>query len=248
MQPRTLLLFALIPALLPACYHHHDDDDDFVVVSSTFEAEPNDESASPNFLGVLRHGEALVVEGNARASNPFADPFDGFHIALTQPTEIEFALFFDDDDGELDVWIYDPAIDDIALFFESDFSPERGVFLVQAPVLDFQIVVHAFAGQSPYRLEVVARPIPHFSSAALPAAARGVAESPGFAPILRALPAAERGAARARFLGRPLPALAPAEDAGPARVGTLHAILPDEVLSLPLWAVEGAPPIAVLPE
>lgn len=140
----------------------------FVLVSNDSEIEPNDESASPHYLGVLRHGEMMTVTGHAEegdpAVDPFADEFDGFAISLAEPSEIEFQLTFDDASGELDTWVYDPAIDDIAIFFESDFSPESGFFYVQDPVLDFHIVVRALFGQSNYTLDIYARPIPLFAS------------------------------------------------------------------------------------
>jgi hypothetical protein len=161
------LLLVLGALALPGCFLHHDDDDDdeFTVVKSSAEIEPNDESASPHFLGVLRHGEEMRVSGAADAT---LDEFDGFAIALTKESEIEFELEFDDLAGELDVWVYDPAVDDIALFFEDDFSPDRGTFEVHTPVLDFHIIVRAFSGASPYNLKVRARPIPflHFHSEA----------------------------------------------------------------------------------
>jgi len=183
----------------------------FVQVSNGAEIEPNDQSASPHYLGVLRQGEMMTVTGHAQAGDPavdpFADEFDGFAISLAQPSEIEFILTFDDSAGELDTWIYDPAIDDIAIFFESDFSPESGFFYVYAPVLDFHIVVRALFGQANYTLDIYARPIPLFAStselAELPTAndqALALANADSFGPSLEI---AEDNASRAKTGLRP---------------------------------------------
>ncbi len=248
----ALSLLALSLSLVQACHHHdHDDDDDgLVVVSSGFEIEPNDESASPHFLGVLRQGEAAIVEGHAEAgdvADPFADPFDGFAISLTQPTAIEFALFFDDDQGELDVWIYDPAIDDIALFFETDGSPEQGTFFVDHPVLDFQIVVFAFAGEADYRLEIGA--LAFHGASKSPAATWGgsVIEARDFPALERSSPPLLRRRAADAYLGRPLADSTQVEL--PFRIGTVLAFdEAEQVFELPVFSAPDGVPFAVLRE
>ncbi len=255
---KTLALPALLPLSLLAaatgCHYHDDDDDDhFTIVASGFEIEPNDESASPHFLGVLRHQESMVYEGHAIAgdeNDPTKDPYDGFAIALTAPSEIEFALHFDDFDGELDVWIYDPALNDFALFFEDDFSPERGVFIVEEPVLDFQIVVFAYTGETDYTLEISARHIPIFSQSAPAATWRGsVREAAGFPSFERDTTATLRQRARDGYLGRPLADLDLDLEAAeaPFQVGAFHLI--DSlggVTSLPiLQTPRGVPVVAI---
>ena len=225
----------------------------FVQISNDQELEPNDESASPHFLGVLRHGEMMTVSGHAEegdpAVGPFADEFDGFSISLAEPSEIEFELTFDDSAGELDTWIYDPAIDDIAIFFESDFSPETGFFNVSAPVLDFHIVVRALFGQANYTLDIKARPITSFAStsgAALSASANepGVQISPGDqmrAPAEVRPDSPERELARERYVGRKLSDATPDLTDAPIQSGLLIMIRPNgPIVTAPIFAVAPA--------
>lgn len=243
-QPLRSIAFLLGVALLAAACHRHKNGR-FVVVSNTFEVEPNDESATPNYLGVLREDEVIVVEGRV---DSVTDPFDGFAISLVRPTEVQFQLTFDDFDGELDVWVYDPAIDDIALRYESDFSPESGTFFVDDPVLDFQIVVHAFDGlPTDYRLEVYG--IDSVFATASPAAG---AEGAWSESLRRSGPVAEREdraafeRARDRYLGRTI-AERVEDDEAPIRTGVLFAIGEDgAVEELPVFASPGGGQVAVI--
>ena len=239
---RFQFLLLLLGALsVSGCFFHHDDDDDdFTVVASTVEIEPNDESASPHFLGVLRHFEEMRVSGAADAT---FDEFDGFAIALTKESEIEFQISFDDLAGELDVWVYDPAVNDIVLFFEDDFSPDQGIFEVRNPVLDFQIIVRAFTGTSSYNLTILARPIPFFSAATSTdgngldtGRASGVQSSLVKSDHERSLAPVERQRALTTYLGRPVVTSTAGFAEGPVRNGTFLAISEKgEVAAAPIF-------------
>jgi len=265
LSPPALLAGLALVASTLGCNHHYRGkasftvNETFVQVSTQAELEPNDESASPHFLGVLRHGEMMTVTGNARAgdpaTDPFADEFDGFAISLAEPTEIEFRLSFTDVNGELDVWVYDPAIDDIALFFETDFSPESGFFYVDAPVLDFHIIVRAFSGQANYTLDIYARPIPLFASssdAAGPtssaAQGSGVRRSPEHstgAELGSRSGTAELDEPRQRYLGREQ--VRPAEEEQTFQSGELMILGSNgELVSLPILTVGPGQRVALL--
>jgi hypothetical protein len=153
---RTLPLVPV--ALAAACHAHHDDG--FVTYPFTpvyGEVEPNDFAATAQYVQHLVSGSHLFIEG--QICDPFCDPADGFAFTASGPLQVDFVLQHGPVVADLDVCVYDPALNGFLACFESPFEPETGSFLLVEPPYDFHLVVTSFFGASEYELEVTTSPI-----------------------------------------------------------------------------------------
>ena len=148
--PAALLLVPLlVPLLAAACQKSPQ------VVPVHQEQESNDTPASANHMGVLGVGDRLFIEGVI--GDPFVD-IDGFSFVSASPIHVDFQLFADRD---LDVCLYDPALDATVACFATANHPERGGVDVFAGGLEFHLTVEACiepgcspAFGTPYTLEL----------------------------------------------------------------------------------------------
>jgi len=119
------------------------------------ELELNDTPASANPMGVLGVGDRLLIEGVV--GDPFVD-IDGFSFVSAGPIHVDFQLFASRD---LDVCLYDPALDATVACFATANDPERGGVDVFGGGLEFHLTVEACiepgcfpAFGTPYTLEL----------------------------------------------------------------------------------------------
>ena len=119
------------------------------------ELEFNDTPLSANFIGTLRRGDRIRIEGVI--GDPFTD-IDGFAFVSDGPIHVDFELFAPRD---LDVCLFDPALDQTVACFATANDPERGGVDVFGDGLEFHLTVEAciepgcFPGPgTPYTLEL----------------------------------------------------------------------------------------------
>ena len=144
-----ILSYALL-ACLPAVAACHVQRSDTVEVVD--EREPNNESDNANYLGLLRPGDRLQVNGCV--CDPFFDTFDGFAFESLEAIDVEVELVWDSPFADFDICIYEPAIDEFVYCFDSPYNHvESGRFEVNFDS-DFHIVVDALVGQGSYTLYV----------------------------------------------------------------------------------------------
>jgi len=160
-------IIALPLALLTACHSHHSHGGDDVV-PVFFETERNDDPLTANHFGLLRPGDHFFIDGFVR--DDLADPFDGFAFTAEEPLHVDFQLFIGNAQADLDVCLYDPAIDETVACFATSDDPERGGVDVFAGGLDFQLVVESFVGDASYSLEIVVLPLFALTTEERPAA------------------------------------------------------------------------------
>lgn len=115
-----------------------------------FEAEPNDDAFTADDFGYLSPGQHVCIEGSVRDDSH--DPQDGFAFTATVPIVVDFVLDAGCACADLDVWIYDPALDEFVGAFDSPYPSERGKFTVYGG--GFHIVVVSAGGDASYRLDV----------------------------------------------------------------------------------------------
>lgn len=151
--PLALPLAAL--ALLLAC-HPHPGAAPAPRTTYLHEVEVNDTPGAANWVGELRVGEQLVIDGDVTECCP--DPFDGFSLFATGPMTLRLVLRELAPGADLDLALYLPAIDEVVAAFETPLHPEIGHLDVHGP-LEVHAVVRSFTGDSPYRLEILALPL-----------------------------------------------------------------------------------------
>lgn len=207
-----------------------------VVVSSNppvfFELEPNDAALDANFLGSVKPGDHFFVEGVVH--DPVFDPFDGFAFVSKKPCDVEFYLKAHDPGADLDLWLYDPLVDDFVALFETPVDPEAGFFQVLDPGAEIHMVVTPFGHSlGAYTLEVFVRPIGSISSFTAEAkkGSRIAAESRGSRPE-------QHGRADDYKVGREPVDVSEAPEPQPRFEGTLVVIDPEQgPTNLPLFAL-----------
>lgn len=119
---------------------------------SFFESEPNDHASNANYIGELRVGDYVMIEGEV--SECCVDPYDGFAFYAAEPLQLTITLT-ELADADLDFCMYDPTIDQMVACWETDVHPEWGVFNVGLPA-DLHLVVASYYGTSGYTLEIYA--------------------------------------------------------------------------------------------
>lgn len=148
----TPLLLALTLLAGTACHRHRSPD----IVPVFHELESNDTPDRANHFGLLRRGDRLLIEGFI--DDPVTD-IDGFAFTAAHPLHVDFQLFTDAPGADLDVCLYDPAIDEVIACFATPNEPERGGVDVFEGGLDFHLTVESFVGASTYTLEIVVHPL-----------------------------------------------------------------------------------------
>ncbi|MAB80069.1 MAG: hypothetical protein CMJ89_12020 [Planctomycetes bacterium] len=149
---RKGLLFLIL--LGPACTPYKER------VQVFQELESNDTPADANHFGTLRDGDRMVIEGVI--GDPFLD-IDGFSFTSDSPIHVDFQLFAPTD---LDVCLYDPAIDTTIACFATADRPEQGGVDVLGSGFDFHLTVEACIEPgcfpqfgTPYSLELTVQPL-----------------------------------------------------------------------------------------
>ncbi len=150
------LALALALSLLPACHPHPAGPTPAGSTTYLHEVEVNDDAWSANWVGELRVGERIVIDGAITECCP--DPFDGFALFAAEPLTLRLVLRETASGADLDLAVHLPATGDLVAAFETDRHPEVGVVDVLAPV-ELHAVVRSFHGDSGYRLELEALPL-----------------------------------------------------------------------------------------
>jgi len=151
---------ALLLGVLAACCDDCDDDCDDCDSNDPvvfFEVERNDDPLTANYFGVLYPGDHFFIDGFIQDGG--FDPLDGFAFTAGQPLHVDFQLFIDDLDDDLDVYLYDPQLDAIVGAWETEANPERGGVDVFTGNLDFHLAIASFRGSSNYSLEIDVQPL-----------------------------------------------------------------------------------------
>lgn len=208
-RPPSVLLPVLLVGIVAACHDSHE-----VVVKEPAppvygETEPNDDAFGADDFGFLYPGDEFGIVGSVR-DDPY-DPQDGFAFTAAGPIVVDFVLDAQCSCADLDVWLYDPLLDQFVAVFDSPYSSEHGTFTVYSQA--FHLVVVSAGGDAPYRLDVRASASYAALSADGPAASVG---APGAVPLLPRAPSESLERYRA----------AP-RDAGPPRLVEVYAIDPD---------------------
>ncbi|MCY2960926.1 MAG: hypothetical protein NTY35_12245 [Planctomycetota bacterium] len=181
------------------------------------EAEPNDDAFTADDFGTLSAGEHVCIEGSVR--DDAYDPQDGFAFTATGPIVVDFTLDAGCACADLDVWIYDPLLDEFVGVFDSPSSSERGTFTVYSQ--SFHVVVVSAAGDASYRLDVRATPIYAALAAGADTVAVGAADHPS-------LPARAPGPLLEKYRR-------PAERGGAPRLTRFFVIDPDRGVLAQAW-------------
>jgi hypothetical protein len=115
------------------------------------ESEPNDTAWLAPWFGSLFAGESIFVGGFS--TDDGSDPQDGLAFTGYGPCRIDFTLYVDDPWADLDVWVYDPELDQFVYAFTSPYGDESGTFWIQSAA-DFQLVIVPSSGASTWTLGV----------------------------------------------------------------------------------------------
>ncbi len=209
-HPRHVSCFAL--ALSAACHGSAE-----IAVTDSHpvysESEPNDDAFGADDFGFLHPGEHFGIAGNVR-DDPF-DPQDGFAFVAAGPIVVEFELEAFCDCANLDLWLYDPLLDEFVGVFDSSSGTERGSFTVYSQ--EFHMIVVSAAGDTSYGLDLRASSI-HAASGADSTTATAAVE--GLAVARARL--AERAPTEALERYRPV-----ARNGGPPQVVEMFTIDPE---------------------
>lgn len=116
------------------------------------EREPNDDQWTADPVGFVAPGDLWRLRGHV--SDFGADRVDRFAFTADRVGDVELWLAADAPFADLDLFVYDPALDLEVLAFLSPHDPEVGTFSIVVPHTDFQVVVRSFAGTTGYTLEV----------------------------------------------------------------------------------------------
>jgi len=149
------LALAAAPLALGACHGSTEIHVGAPPVPTYAESEPNDDAHTADYFGYLYAHQKLCIEGDVR--DDAYDPQDGFAFVAGEPIVVDFVLDAGCQCADLDVWIYDPLLDEFVGVFDSPQASERGTFTVYSQA--FHIVVVSAGGDASYRLEVSATPM-----------------------------------------------------------------------------------------
>jgi hypothetical protein len=167
MQPLALLALVRSPRRLAACasFALIGACDSSIIVHESLpppppppppvwsECEPNDEPWLACWFGALFPGESIFVAGFS--TDDGSDPQDGLAFTGLGPCRIDFTLFVDDPWADLDVWLYDPDLDEYVVGFTAPYGDESGTFWVDG-TKDFHLVIVPSAGASTWTLRASA--------------------------------------------------------------------------------------------
>lgn len=115
------------------------------------EGEPNDTAWLAPWFGSLSPGDLVYVEGFA--TDDGSDPQDGLAFSCNGPTRIDFTLFVADPWTDLDVWLFDPFLNEFVAAFDIPYGDEKGTFWL-AGSQEFHLVVVPADGASTWTLAV----------------------------------------------------------------------------------------------
>lgn len=118
-----------------------------------WEGEPNDTAWLAPWFGSLFPGESIQIVGHA--TDDGSDPQDGLAFTGFGPCRIDFTLYVDDPWSDLDVWVYDPAIDEFLYAFDVPYGNESGTFWLDA-TQEFHLVIVPSFGSSNWTMVVSA--------------------------------------------------------------------------------------------
>lgn len=182
---------AALAVLAAACHHGGSDHVIFVTepILAT-ELEPNEVVEDANFLGFVRPGREFLIDGFVADAGP--DQVDHFAFEVGEPVEVEFYLDALVGNGDLDVCIYDPVLDEYVFCFENPGN-EHGFFSAPFVGEEFQIAVYSFEGSAEYELDVILHTYVHHLEAAA---------SDAEAPARRSVVASPRNASQAETAPR----------------------------------------------
>lgn len=172
-RPRLALPAATLALLAVSACHHSDDDcggcppPPAAAPYDFWEVEPNDSGCCPDVIGTVYIGDEFIIGGTIRDDS--LDPFDGFGLTSGEPLEVEFFLEPVAGSADLDLGVWDPAIGDFVLLWDSPGATEGGRFTIPSTFKDFQLVVMSWAGDAEYRLWVWIDPPSLFTLASAPA-------------------------------------------------------------------------------
>lgn len=128
-----------------------------------YEIEPNDDVEHADYLGEIRPGDFIAIEGHIRqccgsSSNCCLDEYDGFAVYALEPVSVVLTLTEYTAGTDLDFAIFLPEINSVVEAFETDNHPEVGVFNFQGPG-EFHVVINSYMGDSSYLLEFDVQPL-----------------------------------------------------------------------------------------
>jgi hypothetical protein len=116
-----------------------------------YEGEPNDTAWLAPWFGALFPGDVIFVEGFT--TDDGSDPQDGLAFSCTGPARIDFTLYVDDPWTDLDVWLFDPYLNQFVAAFAVPYGNEKGTFWLP-DAEEFHLVVVPSWGASNWTLAV----------------------------------------------------------------------------------------------
>ena len=129
------------------------------VLQVVYEVERNDEAWEANDLGWLKPGQELELRGTI--SDDGWDPYDGFALRAEADLRIRWELVpLDTGYGpvDLDLHLYDPALQDFIASFDCGCATERGTIELPAGT-EVHLVIAAWTGKSRWALRMVTEPV-----------------------------------------------------------------------------------------
>lgn len=153
---KVLITTVLALAGLTSCSHHGHGHGHTAPDEVYFEVEPNGSTFNADYLGEIRAGDYLEIQGHI--TECCLDIFDGFSFYATEPVSVTITLHELSSGVDFDFGIYIPEIDQFVDAFEGTHNPEIGVF-DQAGAGEFHVVVSAFHGSGDYLLQVDVAPL-----------------------------------------------------------------------------------------
>jgi hypothetical protein len=159
-HPSPLFPALIALACLAACGHGHYKSGHVPIGGGAggpiHESEPNDDEAHANYLGSVRVGDYLEIEGHL--TECCVDEYDGFAFYALEPVSVHITLHEANPFADLDFAIWLPEVHDVVDAWETDNHPEFGIFNFAGPG-EFHIVLNSWIGASAYLLVVDVQPL-----------------------------------------------------------------------------------------
>jgi hypothetical protein len=155
--PRSHQLLSLFALLFVACGGSGEGEAVAPTSQALQEIEPNDNALYADYIGELRPGDYVEIQGHVLEC--CSDPYDGFAFYAPEPVELIFTLVEANPSADLDFCIYDPTVESMVACWETDLHPEVGVFDFAGPG-ELHVVIGSYVGDSHYLLQIEARPLP----------------------------------------------------------------------------------------
>jgi hypothetical protein len=137
------------------------------------EVEPDGTAACAVDGGLLAPGSRVRILGHVEARAP--DALDGFRFAASAPCTLRFRLTPSLPGADLDLHVYDPALDAFTACFDSRSAPETGEIALAVRGEEVHLVVSSAWGSSSYALEIEVVPLAARSTGAPAASVRAPA-------------------------------------------------------------------------